>query len=92
MTTKRTTTILNEIYRRAFAASTPQGDWDELLKNATTNDFGQKVIPFMDYELDDETAKKIIEDVMKEYRVPKWQRKSFALTYWLGCSPKTKMK
>lgn len=34
--------ILHEMYRLAFSYSTPKGDFDELLANTTTNQFGQK--------------------------------------------------
>ena len=34
-----------EIYRRAFAASTPIGDFDKLMSEAEINEFGQKTIP-----------------------------------------------
>lgn len=81
---------LYEIYRRAFEASTPKGDWDAMFENAELNEFGQKVIPFMDYELEDEVAKQIVADVLKEYKIPKWKHKMFFNTYWLGCSPKSK--
>ena len=82
--------ILMEIYRRAYAAATPQANFDELVANATINEHNQKVIPFNDYELDDEVAKQIIEDVMKEFKVPKWKRRAFHNTYNLGCSPRIK--
>lgn len=84
--------ILMEIYRRAYLASTPQVNFDDLVANATINEHNQKVIPFNDYELDDDIARQIIEDVMKEFKVPKWKRHSFSITYWLGCSPKSKIK
>jgi hypothetical protein len=82
--------ILNEMYRRAFSQSTPKGDWDQILENATLNSQGQKEIPFMDYECEDEIMKKIIDDVLKENKVPKWKRKSYEISFWLGCSPKSK--
>ena len=82
--------VLIEIYRRAFAAATPKGDWDSLFEKAELNEFNQKVIPFMDYELEDTIAEQIIGDVLKEYKVPKWKHKMFFNTYWLGCSPKNK--
>lgn len=94
MSKKKTTTeddALNEIYRRAFAAATPKGDWDHMFENAELNEFNQKVIPFMDYELEDSIAEQIIADVLKEYKIPKWKHRMFFTTYWLGCSPKTKV-
>jgi hypothetical protein len=84
--------ILHEIYRRAFAASEPPGDWDKLLENATVNQNGQKEIPFMDYECEEETMESIFENVMKEFKVPRWRRRAFHASFMLGCSPKTKRK
>jgi hypothetical protein len=82
--------IMIEIYRRAYAAATPSANFDELLANAEIDKDGRKLIPFNDYELEDDVAKQIIEDAMKEFKVPKWKRKQFTFTYWLGCSPKSK--
>lgn len=84
--------ILHEIYRRAFAASTPPGNWDELLANATINEEGRKEIPFMDYECEHEVLESIFEGVMKENKVPQWRRRAFYTSFMLGCSPKTKRK
>lgn len=80
--------ILHEIYRRAFKASTPSGDWDELLINATINERGEKVIPFMDYECEQEVMEQILKTTLMEFKVPKWRRRLFETTFWLGCSPK----
>lgn len=82
--------ILNEIYRRIYKVSNPPADWDQLLENATVNKFGQKEIPFMDYECEEEVMKNTIKSVLKEHRVPKWMHQMFESTIWLGCSPKTK--
>lgn len=83
--------ILHEMYRRAFASSTPKGDWDKLLEDATVDEKGMKHIPFMDYECEGETMAKIIQDVMKENKVPKARRRQFEIAFWLGCSPKNKI-
>ena len=83
--------ILDEMYRRYFAASTPKGDWDRLLENASIDKDGRKNIPFMDYECDNQVMVKIIQDVLKENKVPKWRRKQFEIAFWLGCSPKSKL-
>lgn len=82
--------ILFEMYRRAFAASTPKGDFDEMLKNAEINEFGEKTIPFNDYECKSETMEKIIQDVLKEHKVPKHKHSMFRFSFILGCSPRSK--
>jgi hypothetical protein len=84
--------ILHEIYRRVYNVSKPRADWDYLLENATTNENGQKEIPFMNYECEEEVMDKILEDVLKEYKVPKYRQHLFRNSFYLGCSPKTKIK
>ena len=79
--------ILTEMYRRAFAASTPKGDFDGLLANAAINEFGQRVIPYNDYTCDHSLMEQIVEDVLKENKVPKWRRQGFKNAFMLGCSP-----
>jgi hypothetical protein len=82
--------IIHEIYRDMFKASTPSGDWDELLKNATINERGEKEIPFMDYEIDKDEMENIFNKAMKKYRIPKYRVSQFKFAVYLGCSPKTK--
>ena len=82
--------IMSEMYRRAYAASTPVGDFDAMVQNAPLNEFGQKVIPYLKYECEQEVMEQIIVDVLKEYKVPKSRRELFRNSFMLGCSPKTK--
>jgi hypothetical protein len=90
MSKKKDEMILHELYRRAFAASTPYGNWDKMFEKAVINDRGEKVIPYMDYECDSNVLEDIFNTVMKEYKVPKRMQKSFSFSFYLGCSPKTK--
>jgi len=84
--------IMSEMYRRAYAASTPVGDFDAMVQNAPRNEFGQKVIPYLKYECEQEVMEQIIIDVLKEYKVPKRRHELFRNSFMLGCSPKTKQK
>jgi hypothetical protein len=84
--------IMSEMYRRAYAASTPIGDFDAMVQNAPRNEFGQKVIPYLKYECEQEVMEQIIIDVLKEYKVPKRRHELFRNSFMLGCSPKTKQK
>jgi hypothetical protein len=79
-----------EIYKRTYAVATPPADFNVLLANATLDEHNRKVIPYNDYELEEDVALQIINDVMKEFKVPKWKRQLFINTYRLGCSPKSK--
>ena len=82
--------ILWEMYRKAFSASTPTANFDELVENAVIDEKGMKHIPFMDYECDESVLNEIVDETMKKYKVPKWKRRSFSVSFYLGCSPKTK--
>jgi len=78
-------------YRQLYAHATPPANFDKLVEEATINDRGQKEIPFMDYEIDEETMDKIIEDTMKAYKIKgKILKNRFKTTIYLGCLPKTK--
>jgi len=84
--------IMHEMYKLAFRASTPSVDFDELLENATINDQGQKVIPFMDYECYDDVLDKIFNDTMDKYGIDGYMRRGFNISFYLGCSPKGKRR
>lgn len=88
---KRDEKILHELYRRSFAASEPKGDWDKLFAEATVNEKGEKEIPFMDYIIEDVLLKQIFNDTMKEFKIPKRRRPEFAFSFYLGCSPKSRL-
>jgi len=82
--------ILLEIYRRVYAVSEPPANFDQLVAEAETNEFGQKVIKYLDYECDDVVMKYICDKTLDEFKVKGWKRKQFFMTFWLGCSPKSK--
>ena len=79
---------LFDCYRELFANSTPKGDFDQLVENATINDRGQKEIPFDDYEISEARFQEIIVDTLKKHKVPKSLHKSFSVAIHLGCSPR----
>lgn len=82
---------LMHCYRELYANSTPSESFDELMKNATINDSGQKVIAFNDYEIDESKFDEIIEDTIKVYKIKgNILKQSFRNTMLFGCSPKFK--
>jgi hypothetical protein len=82
-----------ECYRRLYKASTPSGNFDELMAKAYVDEKGYKHIPFNDYEIEDEHMQSIIEDVIKEYKIkPAYRQQAFKFTILLGASPMTKLK
>jgi hypothetical protein len=82
---------LMHCYRELFANSTPAASFDELLKNSTTNERGQREIPFMDYEIEESKFDEIIDDTIKVYKIKGTiLKQSFKNTILFGCSPKFK--
>lgn len=88
--TNREEQAILECYRRLFKASTPSGDFDKLLAQAEKNEINQKVIPFMDYEIEKNTFDNIIQDIFEEYNIKKQRQRFFKTAILLGCSPKIK--
>jgi hypothetical protein len=84
--------ILYEIYRRIYAEATPKADFYELWKNAETNEKGQKDIKYDKYEMDDELMAEIIDNTLKEFKIPKTRRGQYSAAIYLGCSPRAKRK
>ena len=83
--------ILYEMLVLAFKHAEPSADFEELLLNTPTNDMGQKVIDFMSYEISQDKLDEIFNDTMKKYKVKKYLQKSFAFSYYLGPTPKSKV-
>lgn len=81
---------LRECYRKLYKASTPSADFDELLKNATINENGQKVIDYNAHEICEYEFSEIMSDVIKEYKIRTHRQDLFKNTILLGCSPKFK--
>ena len=78
--------ILLTIYRRVYAVSEPPADFDQLIAEAETNDLGQKVIKYLDYECDDEVMKKICDDTLDEFKVKGYKRKQFFMSLSISAS------
>ena len=91
---KRIENAMLDCYRELFANSTPKGDFDKLMEEAELNEFGQKVIPFMDYEIDEEDFETILEKYMndKSIKLSAYEKRGFSIAITLGCSPKFKPK
>lgn len=78
-------------YRQLFAHATPPANFDKLVEDAEINEYGQKIIPFMDYEIEDELLESIINETMKVYKIKdKTTQRRFKTSIYLGCSPKSK--
>ena len=89
MTNKAIDKAMMHCYRELYANATPAASFDELLKNATTNEQGQKVIPFLDYEIAEDLFEEIVADTIKAYKINRsYLKQSFRFTILMGCSPK----
>ena len=82
--------ILLEIYRRLYRAASPSADFDKLMEEAEINEWGQKDIKYLDYEIDVNEYEDILTNTLKEFKVPVYRRAIFKRTVCLGCSPKFK--
>ena len=78
---------IRECYRKLYKASTPPADFDELLKNATTNENGKKVIDYNAHEICEYEFSEIMSDVIKEYKIRSHRQYLFKNTILLGCFP-----
>ena len=88
MKDKKIDEAIMDCYRELYANATPPASFDELLKNATTYGQGQKVIPYNDYEIEEDLFEKIVKDTIKHYKIKKYIRVPFRNTILLGCSPR----
>jgi len=79
-----------ECYRILFYKSTPSADFEKLMEEADVNEDGQKVINFMDYEIDEEVYDVIVESIIRKYKFKGYKIQQFKTTIALGCSPKFK--
>lgn len=84
--------ILN-IYRELYKASTPQADFDKLMSEAAFNERGEKEIPFMDYEIEEDRMERIVEYMLSRKScgmiLKGYEKRGIRFNVYLGCSPKT---
>jgi len=81
---------LLECYRRLFKESTPSGDFDKLVEEATINEDGKKEIPFRDYEIAEDVFHNIVKETMSSFKIVKYRQRMFSNAVYLGCSPNFK--
>lgn len=82
--------IMWQIYRELYRASTPNADFDQLVKNAEINEQGQKIIDFMAYEILQKDYEEIVERNIKGKRLTKLTQQMIKNSVALGASPKFK--
>lgn len=90
--TKKEEKLILDCYRELYENSEPKGDFDKLMETDEVNEFGEKVIPFDDYEIDGSKLKEIVEKYAKQVKGLKYRKQLFKNIIYLGCSPRTKNK
>lgn len=75
-----------EIYRRAYRESDPPGDFDKMMESGEC----QQDRFFMNYYLSHERLNEIINEVCKEKKVKKWEKRAIFINVILGGSPTSK--
>ena len=76
--------IVFEIYRRMYRETKPLADFDELFRNKKT---AAKPNWFMKYYLPMERQCEIIDEVVKEFNIPKRDARKLDTEIHLGSSP-----
>ena len=90
---KSLTDVVLDIYRELYKNATPSADFDKLVEQASVDQRGRKVIPYMNYYLDKDKYEKIVDKWIKRYR-----RRGEAFTNgikfeaYLGCGPLSSKK
>ena len=79
--------IMMHCYIDMFSHSTPEGNFKELMKNATINERGEKEIPFDDYVITKAEYDEILE-FYKTFLIYDHQKRKLAYQIELGCSPR----
>jgi len=82
--------VMTDIYQELYEKSTPKGDFHMMVQNAKLNEFGQKIIPFNEYEIEENVFEEIIEKHLKATKFVAYIKKSITRGILLGCSPKFK--
>lgn len=77
-----------EAYKRLYKNSTPSADFDKLMNSAKLDDEGKKIIEYWNYTISELEYRKIIDLVIKEFKIKRHRADMFKATIALGVSPK----
>jgi hypothetical protein len=89
-TNEKMNKALMECYIELYNNSEPKADFELLLKNATIDERGEKVIDFDNYYIDEEIMSGIVDNIINKYKMKSYNKQKFKNTIYLGCSPSTK--
>ena len=90
MKQKKLEEAILECYQELYKNSEPAADFSKLVAEAKINQFGQKEIDFMAYEIDEARHNAIVDSVIKKYKIKNLLASQFRNSIMLGCSPKFK--
>lgn len=79
-----------EAYRRLYKNSTPSADFNNLMNSAKLDDTGKKIIEYWNYTISELEYRKIVDEIIKEFKLSKIRASLFKTTIALGVSPKFK--
>lgn len=82
--------IVHETYEELYRQSTPSVDFSELIYGAEINAFGEREIPYENYEICKNQFDKILKNKIKKFNLSGVNKNKFINTITLGCSPKFK--
>lgn len=82
---KKLTEVVRNILIEMYANAEPPADFNKLVNEAETNEYGQKVIDYNAYEISRERADEIFDEHTKKLR--KAERDAVSMAVWLGVSP-----
>lgn len=82
--------IILECYNRLYKLSEPSVDFNSLLENASTNQYGQKVIDYDSYQISVNVYEDVLNQVARKYKLDKLETTKLKNTIALGCSPRFK--
>lgn len=81
------TECMQELYANAVGFDGKPGDFDELLKNFTIDQFGRKVIQMDNYYISEEKLDEIINKHMSNKKLRPYERKALSHELYLGATP-----
>jgi len=87
MKKKDSVKIVEKIYHQLYAEADPSADWERLKAEGEIYAEGF----FMNYILDDDRQVEIIEDILKEEKIPVREWSKYKSTILLGAAPKGKV-
>jgi len=86
---KKIISALLDCYQRLYLNSNPPVDFIELRNSCPENEYGEKIIPYLEYTIPQEKFEEIVKQVINDHKIkPKYKAEGFRNGVLMGCSPK----